>query len=413
MGNVAEYDVIVCGAGPAGAIAALTTAQAGLKTALVEKYPLPRHKTCGGGVPVVQQRLRDLAPGAFVESDVRYLRHTWNFADPYLGAINPDGSERLGIWMVQRPVFDDLLAQRAVQAGADLYDGVVVRSLETADSHISVRGQILKPHGDWTRGQSMQITGRFLIGADGASGLTATATGLRPRRTIALGMELELPYDWSVAHPILTPEIAHLEYGAIPNGYAWIFPKADHLNIGAGVFQPRGGDARRDRTLPATLRRVILDYAAALQLPPPPDSLPFHAHPLPIWSGREPLQTADGRILLVGDAAGLINPFFGDGILHAINSGAIAATAVIDGKTSAYSDRIHAEFAPSFNAARQLAGLFYRFPKIGYDYGVKHPQASRIATELLTGELAYNRIVSRTVSHILWSKLRGNGKAVR
>lgn len=402
---VLHYDVIVCGAGPAGAIAAATTAQAGLKTALIEKYPLPRHKTCGGGVPVVHSALYDLAPAAFVECKVEYMRHTWNFADPYLGAINPNGSEKLSIWMVQRPVFDDVLAQRAAKAGADLKDGLMVRSLDLNDRKIIVKAQVIKPDGELSRGQEWIATADYVIGADGANGIVAKTTELRPQQTIALGMELELPYDWNSSHPVLRPDIAHLEYGAIPQGYAWIFPKANHLNVGAGVFKPTGGDARRDRQLPAKLRQVILDYLKALNLPTPPDSLPYHAHPLPIWSGKEPRHTADGRVLLVGDAAGLVNPFFGDGILHAIRSGEIAAICVLEGTTQQYSDRLHAEFAASFNAARQLAQLFYRFPKLGYTYGVKHPKASRIATELLTGELAYNHIVGRTVRHMLGAML--------
>ncbi|MDX2241029.1 MAG: FAD-dependent monooxygenase, partial [Leptolyngbyaceae cyanobacterium bins.302] len=192
---VLHYDVIVCGAGPAGAIAAATAAQAGLKTALIEKYPLPRHKTCGGGVPVVQSALYDLAPAAFVECNVKYMRHTWNFADPYLGAINPDGAEKLSIWMVQRPIFDDVLAQRAVNAGADLKDGLMVRSLELDDRKVTVKAQVIKPDGELSRGQAFVATADYVIGADGASGVTAKAAELRKKRTIALGMELELPYN--------------------------------------------------------------------------------------------------------------------------------------------------------------------------------------------------------------------------
>lgn len=399
-----HYDLIVCGAGPAGAIAAATAAQAGLKTALLEKYPLPRHKTCGGGVPVINNALYDLVPDAFVEANVKYMRHTWNFADPYLGAINPNGSERLSIWMVQRPIFDDLLVHRAVNVGADLYDGLRVRSIDVSDRPLTLHAQLLKPNGELKRGEEFVATADYVIGADGASGVTAQAAGLRNNPEFALGMELELPYEWTV-HSDVQPEIVHLEYGAIPRGYAWIFPKATHLNIGAVVLKPPGRDARRDRTLPAKLRQVILNYLDALQLPPPPASCQFHAHPLPIWCGKERLHTPDGRILLAGDAAGLINPFFGDGILHAVRSGKMAGTCVVEGATQQYSDRINAEFAASFSAARFLANLFYRFPKIGYDYGVKHPKASRIATELLTGELAYNQIVGRTLWHMARSQL--------
>ena len=90
-----EYDVIVVGAGPSGCSAAYTLAKAGAKVALLEKQKLPRHKTCGGGMPMtVAQTLqldemRDLVPEAFLEADVRYMRHTWNFGDPILSAMNP------------------------------------------------------------------------------------------------------------------------------------------------------------------------------------------------------------------------------------------------------------------------------------------------------------------------------------
>src|SRR5687768_16290143 len=86
------YDLIVIGSGPAGSSAAGEAARRGLKVALLEKCRLPRHKTCGGGMPMtVGQELRYLAPSAFVESDVRYMRHTFNFADPVLGEVNPSG----------------------------------------------------------------------------------------------------------------------------------------------------------------------------------------------------------------------------------------------------------------------------------------------------------------------------------
>ena len=126
-----NYDLIVCGAGPSGAMAAATAAQAGLKVALLEKQILPRHKTCGGGTPMVMQSLLyDLAPEAFVESTVVSLRQTWQFGDPYLAAINPPGTDRpLSIWMMQRSVFDNALAQRAVRLGATLRDGLAVRSI--------------------------------------------------------------------------------------------------------------------------------------------------------------------------------------------------------------------------------------------------------------------------------------------
>jgi geranylgeranyl reductase family protein len=395
------YDLIVCGAGPAGATAAAIAARAGLKVALVEKCSLPRHKTCGGGMPmVIQDFLLDLAPEAFLESDVLYIRHTWNFDDPYLAPINPQATDqKLSIWMVQRPIFDNALVQSAVRAGAELVDGLTMRSVSIEDNRVKVCAQVTASADRGNRVE-FQAFARHMIGADGANGISARAAGLRRSRAIALGMEVEFPYDWTDRHPDLRPDVAHLEYGAVPWGYAWIFPKAEHLNIGAGVFHTRGGDVRGDRRVREQIRQAIVGYLDSFQLDYDLDALRFRAHPLPVWNGREPLHTSDGRILLAGDAAGLINPFFGDGILHAVKSGIIAAECVIEGTVLEYSDRIHAEFASSFDAARRLAQVFYRFPQFCYRYGVKHPKATRAAAQLLAGERPFNGVFQRTLRHM-------------
>lgn len=349
---------------------------------------------------VMHQFLRDLVPEAFVESDVLYMRHTWNFTDPYLGAINPLGQDpALSLWMVQRSVFDQVLAQRAVRSGAELWDGLVVRSVQLEPQQVVVRAQALKADGALTPKSEFVATAPYVIGADGANGVTAKATGLRQKRSIALAMEIEYPYQWP-EHPDLKPTIAHLEYGAVKRGYAWIFPKANHLNIGAGVFRFGQADARHDRQVRSELRQAILGYLDSFQLPYEPEQLQFHAHPLPIWNGREPLHTPDGRVLLAGDAAGLINPFFGDGILHAVKSGRMAAECVINGTTLTYSDRIHAEFAANFDVARTLAQFFYQFPGLFYRYGIKQEQATYLATQLLSGDLQFTEIMGRAMRRL-------------
>ena len=393
-----RYDLIVCGAGPAGTMAAATAARAGLKVALLEKQVLPRHKTCGGGMPMVVERyLYDLAPEAFVESTVLYMRHTWDFEDACVTPINPGGSDRpLSIWMAQRPLFDNALAQQAVRAGAELRDGLAVRSIEVQPAGVRVHAT---GTGDRSRQPEFIAEADYLIGADGANGITAKVANLRQQRVTALAMEIEFPHCWGDGHPDLRPEIAHLEYN-VRNGYAWAFPKVDHVNIGAILFPARRQRLPNSDNLAQELKQPIFGYLNALQLPYQPDQLEFHAHPLPIWSGKERLQTADGRILLAGDAAGLINPFFGDGILHAVKSGVIAANCIAAATPQQYSDRIHTEFAANMDAALNLARFFYQFPGVCYKYGVKHPQAARLATQLICGELEFTNILGRSVRRV-------------
>jgi geranylgeranyl reductase family protein len=401
-GLVLHFEVIVIGAGPAGATAAYECARTGMRVALLEKHKLPRHKTCGGGMPmVVEQYLRDLAPEAFLESEVRHMRHTWKFGDPVLGDINPPGTDApLSLWMVQRSVFDNALAQRAAAAGADLRDNTSVRLLELAGGGVTV-------HTD-----SETLTARHVIGADGANGITARTAGLRPQRTIAIALEVEHPYDWSTSrHPDLRPEVCHLEYGAVPRGYAWVFPKGDHLNIGAGVFRPRTTEGRGDGTVRPLLQATIRQYMDSLGIPHRPEELRYFAHPLPLWNGREPLHAHNGRILLAGDAAGLVNPFFGDGILHAIRSGHIAAQALAGGAASDYTHRIHEEFAANFDAALKLARFFYQWPHLCYRQGVRREQATRTAARLLAGEALFSDVSSRVLRR-LTSALRAESKSV-
>ncbi len=385
--------MIVIGAGPAGGAAAYECARAGMRVALIERQKLPRHKTCGGGMPMVMQRhIQDLAPEAFVESDVRFMRHTWRFDDPLLGDLNPPGSgDPLSLWMVQRSVFDNALAQRAARAGADLRDGLQVRDLEITDSGVRVRALSAASEEAFT------ATADYVIGSDGANGITAKVAGLRKNRMLAIALEIEHPYAWGEArHPELRPDICHLEYGAVKRGYAWVFPKEDHLNIGAGVFRPRQ-DGRGDVSVRPLLQENICLYMESLNIPFKLEHLRFYAHPLPIWNGREPLHAYEGRILLAGDAAGLINPFFGDGILHAVKSGQIAAGAIRNGNANDYTRLIHAEFAANFDAALKLAKFFYKWPGLCYRHGVRRETATRAAARLLSGDALFSDIAGRVL----------------
>jgi geranylgeranyl reductase family protein len=376
-----EYDLIVCGGGPAGAMAAATAARAGQKVLLLEKERLPRYKTCGGGMPmVVGDYLRDLAPSAFVEAQVRTMRHTWEFERPYLAEINPPGTEPdITLWMVQRSVFDCALVQHAASQGAEVRDELAVRAIEVDRTGVTVRAA----HGG--NESALLARGRHLVGADGATGMAAKASGLRKERRVAVAVEVEVPHTWGDGHPDLRPEVMHLEYGAVSRGYAWVFPKGDHLSVGAGVFQPERESGERVAGLGARLKEVVFRYLEALQIPYTREAIRFHAHPIPLWSRKEPLQTRNGRILLAGDAAGLVNPLFGDGILHAVRSGTLAAECLVEGVPTQYTRRVQEQVISSFSGAARLAGLTYDWAHVLYDRGICRPRATHMAACILAG----------------------------
>jgi len=312
------------------------------------------------------------------------------FGDASLAPLNPDGVEgrRVSLWMVQRSQFDAALAQRAASAGAVLIDEMVVKSVELTEP-LTVRAT--GPGGAW------EATCSVVIGADGANGVTAKCAGLRSNRAVAIGMEAEVPHRWGDGDPSLRRDVAHLEYGAVPRGYAWVFPKADHLNVGAGVFRPRRAGGRGDTGVRQELRAAILGYLQALGLPPPSGDERWYAHPLPIYNGMDTVQTPDGRVLLAGDAAGLINPFFGDGILHAVKSGKLAAEAVLRGTPALYGASIDHEFKRNFDAALRLARFFYQFPGLCYRNAVQRPMATRTAGLLLSGDVGFHEVAGRAM----------------
>jgi flavin-dependent dehydrogenase len=320
---------------------------------------------------------------SFVESTVTHLRHTWNFRSAHLAPLNLDGDETTSLWMVQRSVFDNALTHMAAAAGCIVRDNCPVRHVER-DGDRLVR--ITAQNGD-------VVSARCIVGADGATGIVARMAELRPIRTHAIALEAEIPFDWRGGHETLKPHIAHLEY-AVRKGYGWVFPKEHHLSIGAGMFGGRTEAGRGDASK-EELARWITGYLKALKIPADPSKIEYHGHPLPIWNGREPLHAWDGRVILVGDAAGLVNPLFGDGISYAIRSGKLAGKAIQEAQTPSWSSIVADEFAADHDAALKIAQFFYFMPRVCYTLGVKHPRGTHLAGRLLNGTLRYEEVLDR------------------
>lgn len=393
------FDVIVVGSGPGGATCAWKCAEEyGLRVLLLDRAAsFPRYKPCGGGIP--SSLARDVpgigeAIAEFSDLTVTKLRHSWRGRDATLAALETSDGKPAAVWMVQRPRFDSYLAERAVRAGATLRTGMKISDVSITDTGVTVTG---------TDGE--KFYGRMVVGADGAKGIVGARTGLRLQKRYGIAREIEIPFTTTgdaLWHPALAPEAAYLDYGSVPNGYAWIFPKRNCLSVGAGMLLPSQPSADIEKNVGHVLKEAIQTLLQSVGLSYPTeteaDAPKLWGHPIPYWTGTEPLATPDGRALLVGDAAGVVQPLFGEGIQYAVRSGAFAAECIAGGTATvaeAYTAGVRDRFAAEFDAAARVGKIFHRAPLLSYRLGVKNPAGTRLVGRIMAGETSMAQMERR------------------
>lgn len=305
-----EYDVIIEGGGPAGATAAKYAAQTGLSALILDKAKFPRVKACGGGLP---------------RPIIRELPHLLEYVDSYAAGVTMYSSDLK--WVVSlktqdpakraayviRSRFDHALLNEAREAGAEVREGERVVDFEVTGDRVVVKTD------------KGEYDGMAVLGAGGTNSVVARRSGLCPRwprDQLALVCVVEAEVGSDVLDQYYTPErFAHFHMGfGDTMGYGWVFPKRDHVNVGYGAILSSTSSVKEGM-------RRYLEYCVDEGIVP--DSLKrekWDAAPLPL---RGPLRrTYADRVLLLGDAAGFVNPPTGEGIHYAIRSGMMAAATV-------------------------------------------------------------------------------------
>jgi geranylgeranyl reductase family protein len=352
-----HFDAIVIGAGPGGATAAFELAKAGIKTLLIEKQKLPRHKTCGGGLTYKVAKALTFDISSVVERTISNFVLTYKMRHPQvIHSPNPL------VYMVRRSEFDNLLTSTAVNAGAQFMDETKVDNVLAADDQCTV-----------STSQGI-YTADFLIGADGATGITARALGLMRDRVLLPAVENEVIVSSHVAE--YWQDKMSLDLGTLRASYGWIFPKEDHFNVGVGGFGPHADFARH-------LKRYDTEHLNR-RVPERVRVRKSFGYVLPLRRKNAPIQK--DRAMLIGDAAGLVEALTGEGIYYAVRSGQIAAHAIATNTYTQYERRVGDELMPDLLIARHSAAFYRWLPWVCYMSALHSPRAWGALCKVLRGE---------------------------
>jgi len=372
-------DVIIAGAGPAGCTAAYYLSGKGVRVLVLEKESFPRYKSCGGGLTYKTTRVLPYNISTVIEKEVKKVTFSSKFKEEFTKS-----SDSVLITTVMRNSFDAFLLDKAIHEGAEIKYGVKVTSVTNEVSHVRVQSS----QGDYTA--------KLMIGADGANSITARMAGLI-MRNMYMGFAIEYELEVSPAIMDKYSETIHLDWGTLPTGYAWIFPKKDHLSIGVGCHQ----------SLAPYLKKYYNKFIDYKELGSA-RVISMKGHPLP--SGNIRNMISAGSVLLAGDAAGLVDPLTGEGLYYAICSGRIAAECSLEylnGKShdlSNYRQAINKELMPELTAAKSLLYYFNAYPSWVHNYIKEGRNSWNNFCKVLRGDLSYCSLPEKLGKYkSLWS----------
>ncbi len=335
------YDVLVVGAGPSGTTAARQCALRGLDTLLIEKKEFPRYKPCAGGVARLALSSLDFeVPQDIVERECFGLRFL--FRGCSAEASKP---HRIGI-LVSRQTFDTFLLEKAREAGSDVLLATEARDFQVSPDHAEV-----------ATGKG-SLRARCLVIAEGAMGRLATRIrGPFGKKGSALTMVTEIEGSQEDIDR-RTQGRFQIHFDVAHRGYGWIFPHRGYYSIGIGGLRNRMKNPRG--LMREFLTKQGFDARQRVR-----------GHLIPIGGIRRKL--VSDRVVLVGDAAGFVDAFAGEGITYAILSGKLAAetihAALTQGSLStidltAFQQKCNAHFGARLRDAYYMARILHTLPAV-------------------------------------------------
>lgn len=361
-----QFDAVVVGSGPAGGMAAYEMAKAGLKVAILEKETLPRYKTCGGGLVFRGREMLPFDISSVIEREYADINIYFKHLEKPLHAKR----DYPIVTMIMRDKLDHLIVKEAEKFGAVLLENHSLQKLEQGEGLVLYTDQ-------------GTIHTKYLVAADGVMGPTAKLAGWKETRKMMPALEYEVQVS-EADFERLSKE-ARFDIDAIPYGYGWCFPKANHLSIGVGTF-------KKDRI---NLRKYYQEYLQTLGIK---EIVSEEAHGFQIPISHRSDRLVHGKIFMVGDAAGFADPLTAEGITNGIHSGIMAGRAIAKyadepaNAERAYREALEERLIPELKFSGILASFFYGFTSIR-NYLVKNDgqRFCEILTDLFTGKLTLTK----------------------
>ncbi len=357
------WDVVIVGAGPGGAIAAYHLARYGYDVLLLERESFPRHKPCGGAL---SRKVAEFLPfdyDTLEADDIHGAEFTYMGEDPFRIEIESPLSK-----LVERRDFDQKIVSQAVTRGATFRDGERVTGFGSDGNQVV---QVVTPEGTYHA--------KYVIGADGPRGISSRFLNPSHYEPMGIALEEEIALDETIPKGLV-----RLDFGRFPWGYGWVFPKRGFSSVGCGTIY------RREKVaLKAAYREFKVSFGIN-----PRESVAAKAHLLPNY-GEFPYVRAKGRMLLVGDAARLMDPFLGEGIYYALASGTLAAQALhetLKGQGRAdklYLSLLKKKILDELRHAVRMADFVYPRLALGYKVLKRSSRLGLLYIRVMSGEVSY------------------------
>ena len=370
-------DVAIIGGGASGTSTAFHLANKNKNVCILEKkIPCPE-RVCGGGMSAAVQKWFPFNLMPIVDEIITNVEFSWCNNDKVIA--NLCGSSPF--WIVKRENLDSFLLDHALNSGCNLLTNYEVVNIKKSSNVWEI-----------TALDGRQIEAKAVVIADGSQSPWPKTFNLGPKK-----QNFASTFSGRIKRKgNLKSKTARFEFGLVNNGFAWAFPLRNEVNIGIGTFLDNKNSIPVEEILKSFLPDLGFD----------PSEVIGQETKLRVWNGHSKLN-GDG-MLLVGDAASLCDPFLAEGLRPALMSGFEAAKSLIywlDGNINylnEYTKTMKRNWGDSMAWGKRISQVFYRFPKVGYQLGIKRSTAPKRIAQILSGEMSYEDIAKRVIKRLLF-----------